>query len=126
MAQPLAAEIGAGFIFSERMVSVTGQVRYRIPESLRRAVAGKRVLLVDDAVNAGSALQSTWNDLQNCRAELACFAGLLALGGVELVFAKKYGVPFFTLASLTRTMWAVEKCPLCRLGTPLIDPLARR
>jgi orotate phosphoribosyltransferase len=31
VAQPLAAEIGTGFVFAERFVSETGSVRYRIP-----------------------------------------------------------------------------------------------
>lgn len=123
VAQPLAAEIGGRFIFSERLVSRTGQVTYRIPESLRLTLAGKRVLLVDDAVNAGSALQSTWDDIQNCGVELAGFASLLTLGGAELQLAKKYGVPFFSLASLARNLWTPAECPLCRSATPLINPL---
>ena len=35
VAQPLAAEIGAGFVFAERLVTETGTVQYLIPESLR-------------------------------------------------------------------------------------------
>jgi orotate phosphoribosyltransferase len=125
VAQLLAAEIGAGFIFAERFVSETGPVRYRIPESLRGALYGRRVLLVDDVVNAGSALLATLADLTDCGTDLAGFATLLTLGKVASQIAEQRGVPLFALASLERGMWAPEECPLCRSGTPLIDHLAR-
>ena len=125
VAQLLAAEIGAGFIFAGRFVSETGSVRYRIPESLRRALYGRRVLLVDDVVNAGSALLATLADLADCGTELAGFATLLALGKVASQIAQQRGVPLFALASLERGMWAPEECPLCRLGAPLVDHLAQ-
>jgi len=123
LAQSLAAEIGAGFIFAGRFVSDTGAVRYRIPESLRRAVSGRRVLLVDDAVNAGSALLSTLTDLLECNIELAGFATLLTLGEAASDIARRHGAPLFTLASLEHELWTPEACPLCRSGTPLIDYL---
>jgi len=65
-AQALAAEMDAGFAFAERIVSETGAVQYRVPGSLREVVRGRRVLLVDDAVNAGSAWLSTLVDLEDC------------------------------------------------------------
>jgi orotate phosphoribosyltransferase len=125
VAQLLAAEIGAGFIFAGRFVSETGSVRYRIPESLRRALYGRRVLLVDDVINAGSALLATLADLLDCGTELAGFATLLALGKVASQIAEQRGVPLFALASLERGMWAPEECPLCRSGAPLVDHLAQ-
>ena len=125
VAQSLAAEIGAGFIFAERFVSETGPVRYRIPEPLRGALYGRRVLLVDDVVNAGSALLATLADLADCGTELAGFATLLALGEAASQIAQQRGVPLFALASLERGMWAPEECPLCRSGAPLIDHLAQ-
>ena len=125
VAQSLAAELGAGFVFAERFVSEMGAVQYRIPESLREALDGRRVLLVDDAVNAGSAWLSTLSDLLDCRAALAGFASLLTLGEAASQIAKQHGAPLFTLASLERSMWAPDECPLCRLGVPLIDRLAR-
>jgi orotate phosphoribosyltransferase len=125
VAQLLAAEIGAGFIFAGRFVSGTGPVRYRIPESLREALDGRRVLLVDDVVNAGSALLATLADLLDCGTELAGFATLLALGKVASQIAEQRGVPLFALASLERGMWAPEECPLCRSGAPLVDHLAQ-
>src|SRR5574341_300123 len=76
----MAAEMGAEFVFAERLVSEEGAVRYRIPAPMRGAVSDRHVLLVDDAVNAGSALRSTLADLSDRGAELAGLASLLALG----------------------------------------------
>jgi hypothetical protein len=98
----LAAEIGAGFVFAERFYSATGPVRYIIPASLRRVLPGKRVLLVDDAVNAGSALRATLADLWDCGADLAGFGSLLTLGETAVQIAEQQHVPFFTLVSLQR------------------------
>jgi orotate phosphoribosyltransferase len=125
VAQLVAAEMGTGFIFAERFLSETGPVQYRVPESLRQTLYGKRVLLVDDVVNAGSALLSTLADVLNCGGELAGFASLLTLGEAASQIAKQFGGPFFTLASLERSMWTPAECPLCTSGTPLIDRLVR-
>ena len=125
VAQSLAADLGVGFVFAERSVSETRPVRYRIPESLRGAVSGRRVLLVDDAVNAGSAVRATLADVLECNGTLAGVATLLTLGAAAAQIAQEHGVPLFALASLQREMWAAEECPLCRSRTPLIDHLAR-
>jgi orotate phosphoribosyltransferase len=119
VAQPLAAEIGAGFVFAERLVAGTGTVQYRVPEPLRQVVRDRRVLLVDDVINAGSAVLATLTDLLNCGAELAGVAALLTLNQAAAQIAQQYGAPLFTLASLEREMWAPEECPLCKSGVPL-------
>lgn len=124
VAQLLAAETGAAFVFAERLTGVAGPVRYHIPEPLRPILSGKRVLLVDDAVNAGSALLSTLADLRECEIELAGFASLLALGEAAAQIAEWHGVPFFTLASLERRIWTPAACPLCASGAPLVDRAA--
>jgi orotate phosphoribosyltransferase len=125
VAQFLAAELGVGFAFAERHVSHEGAVRYRIPPGLRGAVSGQRVLLADDAVNAGSALLATLADLIVCGAMPAGFASLLALGDAASRLSAAQGVPFFALASLARGMWPPERCALCRSGVPLVDRVAR-
>ena len=61
VAQALAASLGAAFVFAERRL-VEGGVAYRIPDGLRARLAGRRVVLADDAVNAGSALLATLED----------------------------------------------------------------
>jgi orotate phosphoribosyltransferase len=125
LAQSIAAEMGAGFVFAERFVSETGAVHYRVPASLREGLHGRRVLLVDDAVNAGSAWLSTLTDLEDCHSELAGLACLLTLGEAAPQIARQRGVPLLTLASLERGMWAPEACPLCGAGVPLENRLAR-
>lgn len=124
VAQLLAVETGAAFVFAERLAGEAGPVRYHIPEPLRPILPGKRVLLVDDAINAGSALLSTLADLRECGIELAGFASLLTLGDAAAQIAAWQGVPFFTLASLERRMWTPQACPLCASGAPLVDRTA--
>jgi orotate phosphoribosyltransferase len=124
VAQLLAMETGAAFVFAERLAGAAGPVRYHIPEPLRPALPGKRVLLVDDAVNAGSALLSTLADLQAYEIELAGFASLLTLGKAAAQITERHGVPFFSLASLERRMWTPAVCPLCASGVPLVTPVA--
>jgi orotate phosphoribosyltransferase len=125
VAQLLAAEMGCGFAFAERLVSEIGAVQYRVPQSLRKTLRDRRVLLVDDVVNAGSALLLTLTDLLDCGSELAGFASLLTLGDAASQIARRYDAPLFALASLEREMWTIEECPLCKAGVPLVDHLAR-
>jgi orotate phosphoribosyltransferase len=122
LAQLVAVEVGAGFVFAERIGPEDGSVRYRIASSARATLKGRRVLLVDDAVNAGSALLSTLTDLLRCGAEPVGFACLLTLGEAASRIAEQHGAPLFRLAALERGMWQPQDCPLCAAGTPLIDP----
>jgi orotate phosphoribosyltransferase len=122
VAQYLAAELGAGFVYAERLAAADGTVRYRIPPSLRAALPARRVLLADDAVNAGSALLE---DLRACGAEPAGFASLLTLGEAAAQIAAQHGAPFVALLSLDRGMWPADACALCAAGVPLIDRLAK-
>jgi orotate phosphoribosyltransferase len=126
IAQPLAAEIGVGFTFAERLAPETGAVQYHIPESLRLIVHGKRVLVADDAVNAGSALLATCKDLLDCSAELVGIAALLTLGESAAQIAEQHRVPLFALASLEREMWTAAECPLCNSGVPLDNVFSKQ
>jgi orotate phosphoribosyltransferase len=121
VAQLLAGELGADFIFAERLVSAAGGVTYRIADRLRATARGRRVLLVDDAVNAGSALLSTRQDLLACGAEPVGCASLFALGEAAERIPAATGVPFFWLLALDRKLWPPDACPLCASGAPLVD-----
>ncbi|HKU95531.1 MAG TPA: phosphoribosyltransferase [Vineibacter sp.] len=119
VAQCVAAELNIDFAFAERRVDSDGRPIYRIASSHRPAVRNKRVLVVDDAVNAGSALLATTADLAQCGATLAGFASLIALGDAASRIAMQSNVPFVTLTTLERQMWLPEACPLCRAHVPL-------
>jgi orotate phosphoribosyltransferase len=123
VAQALAANIGAAFVFAERRL-IKGRVAYCIPDGLRAHLAARRVLLVDDAVNAGSALVATLEDARRCGAELAGFAGLITLGDAAARIAARHRVPFVHLLVLERSMWPAVQCPLCAAGVPLQDRVA--
>ena len=119
VAQSMAAELDAGFVYAERIALPSGATRYRIPESLREALHGASVLLVDDAINAGSAVLATLADLVDCGARLAGLASLITLGQAASQIAERNGVPFYTLVSLERRIWQPDQCPLCASGMPL-------
>jgi orotate phosphoribosyltransferase len=118
-AQLVAAELGAEFIYAERRAADGAVVRYRLPDALRGSARGKRVLVVDDAINAGSAVLATAADLRECGAEIAGFASLIALGNTAAEIARRESVPLLALATVGRELWRAEDCPLCRAGRPL-------
>lgn len=122
LAQSIAAELGLGFVHAERRVE-GGAVQYRIPAPLAARLAGRRVLVVDDAINAGAALGLTLAELLRHGAVPAGIACLLTLGEAAGRIAAAQGVKLLALAALERGMWLPEDCPLCAAGVPLQDPV---
>ncbi|WP_343716164.1 phosphoribosyltransferase family protein [Inquilinus sp.] len=120
LAQSIAAELGIGFVHAERAVR-DGTVQYRIPSALAAGLAGRRVLVADDAINAGSALGLTLAELSRHGAVPAGIACLLTLGEAAGRIAAGQGVPLLALAALQRGMWLPQDCPLCAAGMPLQD-----
>jgi orotate phosphoribosyltransferase len=121
VAQALAANLDAAFVFAERRL-VEGSANYRIPDGLRGRLAGRRLVLADDAVNAGSALLATLEDARRCGAELAGFASLITLGDAAATAAARHRVPFVHLVALERSLWPAQACPLCAAGVPILEP----
>jgi orotate phosphoribosyltransferase len=122
VAQLVAAELGIDFTWLERLVKVNGGADYRIPQGLRARVRGKRILVVDDAVNAGHALRASLRDLDECSGTPVALAALLSLGDAGPELARERGIPWFALGSIERRMWPPGSCPLCDAGVQLVDP----
>lgn len=112
-----AAELGAQFTYAESIADPSEQglfpVRYRIPQPLRSVVRNKRVAIVNDVINAGSAVRGTFRDLEECGAELAGIGALLVLGDAAIEFAAAKNVPLESLAAMPNHLWTPEECPLC-------------
>lgn len=118
-----AAELGVPFTYSELLPERTSDslfpARYRIPQALRAELAGKRVAIVNDVVNAGSAVRATLADLERCGARPVAIGTLAVLGKKAAELAAGANLALETLAELPNAIWTPAECPLCARGVPL-------
>jgi orotate phosphoribosyltransferase len=124
----VALQLDTQFVYSERFVRPTADglfpAGYRVPAPLRAGLQGKRVAIVNDVTNAGSAVIGTFANLEECGANVVAISTLLVLGSAAARFAAKKNVPLHTLATLPNNLWTPSECPLCASGTPLQDVAA--
>lgn len=102
VAYAVAAALDAGFAWSS-------------PPAYRVAVDHRRVAIVDDAINAGSAVSATARVLP----DVVAVGALLTLGAAPATLA---GAPVERLATLDSVLWPAPACPLCAAGSPLDAP----
>jgi orotate phosphoribosyltransferase len=125
LAQGLATELKVAFTYTERVAaSEQGGLyttQYRLPAGLRQSVKGKRIALVDDVVNAGSALRATLEEVRRYGAIPVVAGVLLVLGSKGIEILKGEGLPVEALASMEANLWAPEACPLCERGVELTE-----
>ncbi len=121
----VASELGTPFCYSERFaragVNRLFPAEYRLPRALRGAVRGKRVAIVNDVINAGSAVRGTFEELTDCGACVIAIGALLTLGSAAREFANGKNVALETLTEIANTLWTPSECPLCTAGVPLAD-----
>ncbi len=91
----------------------------RIPAALRGQLSGWRIALVDDAINAGTAVRASHEELRAAGAAPVAVAALLALGQASAFAAGTLGLPLHALATLDSQVWPATGCPLCQRGLPL-------
>ena len=120
----VAEELDVEFCFAEQFSrpSTDGlfPMGYRVPASLRPRIRGKRVAVVDDAINAGSAVRGAIEDLKICGVHLVAIGALLRLGDRAADLARAEAAALVTLLRLEDgALWSPAVCPLCRAGTPL-------
>lgn len=119
----VAEELGLPFTYSEPQRSGTAlglfPVTYRIPGVLRSRVGGRRVAVLNDVINAGSAVQGTLDDLRACGARPAAIGALAVLGAPAGRLAAEHCVPLERLWERPNNVWAPSECPLCARGVPL-------
>jgi orotate phosphoribosyltransferase len=120
LAQMIAEELGAEFYFAEQFARPRDDglypVGYRIPDSLRPIARDKGTAVVDDVINAGSAVRGTLADLRTCRARPLVIGALLVLGSSGPFFALSERMPLERLSDLPNTLWEPSACPMCASG----------
>ncbi len=121
----VASALDCSFAYTERFTrpSPNGlfSVGYRVPEPLRSRLAGRRVAIVNDVINAGSAVRGSLADLDACGASVVAIGCLLVLGTAAFEFATARTIPLETIVKLPNEIWEPAKCPQCAAGTPLQD-----
>jgi orotate phosphoribosyltransferase len=121
----VALQLDVQFTYSEKFGRPAAEgffaAGYRVPASLREGLRGKRVAIVDDVINAGSAIRGAFADLEECGANVVAISTLLALGSVAAKFAASKNVPLYNVATFPSNLWTASECPLCESGIPLQD-----
>lgn len=127
LALMIALELDVELSYAERTAAPQGEplysARYRIPSAQRRGLDGKRIAIVDDVINAGSAVRSTYQDLLTCGAKPVVVGALLVLGPAASEFALAAHIPLVSIAQRASSLWLPSDCPLCASGVP-VEPVA--
>jgi orotate phosphoribosyltransferase len=121
----VATKLGIDFLYTERYISNANgleTVTYRLPKGLRSAVANRRIGIVDDVINAGSAVTKTCKELRSLGANPVVIGSILTVGGESPKRLSDEFPPVVSLEHLESGLWLPLECPLCNSGTQLIDP----
>lgn len=119
----VASRLQKLFTYAERLDDIESDVlypvKYRVPESLRNELRGKRVAIVNDVISAGSAVRGALADLIEIGADTVVIASLAVLGRTFVEFAAANRLPLETLAHLPNNIWPPSECPMCAAGKAL-------
>lgn len=96
-------------------------VSYTIPKPLERELAGKRVAIVNDVINAGSAVRGTLISLVRCGAVPVAIGSLAVYGESARELASTHGAVLEALAEFPSLIWESSVCPLCAKGVPFSE-----
>ena len=123
----VANELGCEFVYAARNQVVEKSsaentlfpIQYRIPDTLHAAVKGKRVAIVNDMINAGSAVRGAYLHLVELGADVVAVASLMVRGAGFEPFAAEHGLNVETLSQFAAKLWTPDECPLCKSGEKL-------
>jgi|SRR5580704_650202 orotate phosphoribosyltransferase len=96
--------------------------RYAVPEATRGRLYGRRMAVVDDVMNAASAVRATVSDLRAAGADVVAIGALLVLGSSAADYAGDERFALVHVAAIPNHIWEPRACPLCAAGQPLEDP----
>jgi orotate phosphoribosyltransferase len=82
-------------------------------------IGGWRAGVVDDAVNAGTAVAACLEELRGQGAVPVAVAAVIALGEASTMVPVRLGVPFYAAGTMPSRAWPAQECPLCADGVPV-------
>lgn len=122
----VAVELNVPFSYSIPQVPIDGDelfpVRYIIPPAQKSLLTNQRIAIVNDVINAGSAVLGTLESLATLNARVCVVAALLTLGETPGQLAHDQDLPLVSLEQHQNSIWVADDCPLCAAGQPFDDP----
>jgi orotate phosphoribosyltransferase len=120
LAQAIADHLATAFLPAARAPAsrAPGSAAYLLPQ-VPEGIGGWRVAIVDDAVNAGTAVRDCAGLLRSRGAVPVAVAALLSLGPASSMVAQAISVPFYAAGTMQSQAWPAGQCALCANGTPL-------
>jgi len=131
LARLIAAHLGVRWFATARLPAAAVrdpgrprlyQARYSLSSADRAAVADRRVAVVDDVINAGSATRATLAELSVHGARPVAVGALLVLNEPAARLAAERGLPLEALDRMQSHLWEPAACRLCAQGVPLTQP----
>jgi hypothetical protein len=92
---------------------------YVIPAELRPAVSGRRAIVVDDVINAGSATLASAREVESLGGRAVAAAALIVRDSAAADVSRRLGAPLEALVASAWRAWPAPECPLCRSGVEL-------
>jgi orotate phosphoribosyltransferase len=131
LAQLIAELLGLSWVYAERVEGKCANasketslfpVTYPIPAELHEFVRGRRVAVVNDVINAGSAVRGALKSLRALGANPVALGALLVLGDAAAALASSEKLALEALAYEPNRIWPPELCPHCTAGRRLDAP----
>ncbi|MET9023503.1 phosphoribosyltransferase family protein [Actinopolymorpha sp. NPDC004070] len=121
LAQLLARELGVEFCWTERLrapeAGVLFSAAYALPDGT--SLSARRVAVVDDVVNAGSAVRASLDSVTNAGGEPVAVGALLLLGPPGSRPSSIGRCRVEALAEADSNLWEPAACPRCAAGEQL-------
>jgi orotate phosphoribosyltransferase len=129
LAQMIAERLGLPWVYAQRVDSKSTSdgagffpVTYPIPAELHEFVRGRRVAVVNDVINAGSAVRGALISLRDLGACPVALCALLVLGDAATALASSENLELEAIAYEPNKIWPPEVCPHCTAGRRLDVP----
>lgn len=114
----VALDLGLTFTYSSPDAA-SAPVSYRIPRLLAARLGGLKVAIIDDVINAGSAVGGTIAALKQAGAVPVVIGAMAVYGDSANELARANGLALEALLTRPSRIWEPDHCPLCARGVPV-------